>query len=117
MRTWNLQSISRKQILQGLSVVAGILIVATLAGTAFEKLIADSKRVTDEKEKVHWSIIATTRDASGGSDTVRLRQATVHEKDGSCTTTVQRYVRGNLDNRYAEPPTVMTFPCVSQQTQ
>lgn len=67
----------------------------------------------ERAQATHARIVETTTDASGGSDTVRIRQAPMtYARDGSCSITVQRYLRRTPDDLYAEPPKVETtaFP-------
>jgi hypothetical protein len=74
-----------------------------------------SAKIAEEAEKaealaVHQSIIATTQDASAGTGLIRVRQQKVVAPDGSCSVTVQRYLRWS-DAELFKSAYILTLPC------
>ena len=106
------------------SVWAPYLVLAAFALVMLSLLFgtdqATKTRINKEgaqQQEYHNAVMATTYDASNGSGIARARHAMTYNPDGSCTITVQQYVRKSTNDLFINPPRIETTAFTPKQCE
>ncbi len=98
--------------------VAAILLFIALVIWVYTTTVQDESKAKKEKSiATHEAVMATTYDASNGSGLARARHAMTYNPDGSCTITVQQYVRKSTNDLFINSPRIETTAFTPKQCE